>query len=245
MKVIFFLIVSLIVALVPAERGYAAIITPTDIASQSYTLDGTGFIILDDAIFDSSFDVRSGAFWYNTADVTGTQMIYEEGGRVNGINVFIQDSSISVGAWQTQTGAWLTAPTTADEWHHVAYTYDSINGTFNLYSDGVLAASTATSGAIPVHTGASALGGVNGRTRIDNGAAGIITGGLFFDGQLSQSEFFDTALSPAEVTTMAAAAPVPLPTTIVLLASGVLLIPARKRSVTGFTRFWASKEVVK
>lgn len=232
MKVIVFLIVSLLVALMPAEKGYTAIITPVDIASQSYTLDGTGLIVLDEAIFDASITVRSGAFWYNTADVTGTQMVYEEGGRINGINVFVQDSSISVGAWQNQTGAWLTAPTTADEWHHVAYTYDSLNGTFSLYSDGVLAASTAASGAIPVHTGASALGGVNGRTRIDNGAAGIITGGLFFDGQLSQSEFFDTPLSPAEVTALAATAPVPIPTTIVLFASGVLLIRARKRSFT-------------
>ena len=55
-------------------QGFAAVITPEDIEDQSFTFDGTGFIGLDESMFDTSFNVRSGGFWYNASDISTTQI---------------------------------------------------------------------------------------------------------------------------------------------------------------------------
>lgn len=222
MKFFIIMCLSIVLAGLPSGDVAAATITPTDIADVAYTLDGDAYINLTDAIFDNAFQNRTGAFWYNTSDATVTQMIYEEGGRINGVNVFIQDSRIGVGTWENESGAWLTTPTTSNSWHYVAYTYDGDNNVFSLYHDGQLAGETTLiSGALPSHSGANAIGGVNGWTRLGNGNSGRVNQPLYFTGGILQADFQDTALSLTEIEQRYAAAPVPIPASFYLMAAGL------------------------
>ncbi len=210
--------------------GAAPIDLPMIDDTRVYTFDGTTRIDLDDPIFDSQLSYRTGALWFNAADIDPLQMLYEEGGRINGLNIFLDQGRIHAGAWANQSGQWLSLPTTANQWHHVAYVYDQ--GQFALFYDGVENQSVATGfTSIPNHPGANGLGGVNGRTRIGNAASEQLSTSAFYTGFLAGVGFDSAALNAADLADLAErTSPTPLPPAALLLGSGlagILLITRR------------------
>jgi hypothetical protein len=74
-------------------------------AESAYLFDGVGdYILLDSPFteanptFDDALYVRSAAFWYKANDTMDRQIIYEEGATVNGLNIYIQNSNVWIGA---------------------------------------------------------------------------------------------------------------------------------------------------
>ena len=213
----------------------AAAAAPIDLPmiddTRVYTFDGATRIDLDDPVFDSRLSHRTGALWFNAADIAPLQMLYEEGGRINGLNIFLDQGRIHVGAWANRSGQWLSLPTTANQWHHVAYVYDQ--GQFSLFYDGVGNQSVATGfNSIPNHTGANGLGGVNGWTLIGNAGSEQLGTSVYYTGFLAGVGFDSAALNAAEIANLAdQTSPTPLPPAVLMLGSGlagVLLITRRR-----------------
>ena len=212
--------------------GAAPISVPMIDDTRVYTFDGTSRIDLDDPVFDSQLSHRTGALWYNAADTGSLQMLYEEGGRINGLNIFLNQGRIHVGAWANRSGHWLSLPTTANQWHHVAYVYDQ--GMFALNHDGAQIQSVTTAfGTIPDHSGANGLGGVNGWTLIGNATSDQLGSSAYYTGAMTGVSFDSAPLNLADVNTLAMASqtiPTPLPPAALLLGSGLagLLVLTRR-----------------
>jgi hypothetical protein len=112
--------------------------------------------------------------------------------------------------WYSGGQLWAGIATTSDDapylsyswafaagaWHHVAYTFDADAFYQALYVDGALVASGARSGPIAYDSNPMQIG-----ADINNGVLG-----LFFDGKIDETSFYNRALSPAEVASIYTAA---------------------------------------
>ncbi len=187
----------------------------------TYSFDGSGSINLNASVFDDQLNTRSGGFWFKAVDTAPLQMLYEEGGRINGLNIWIDRGQINVGAWANRAGHWLSQPTTPDEWHHVAYVFDA--GRFSLFYDSALVQSVDTGfNTIPRHTGANALGGVNGRTLVGNTLADQLSTSSFYTGLLAGVTYDSAPLLLSDIDAMATRTiPNPVPPAALLLGSGL------------------------
>ncbi len=74
---------------------------------------------------------RTIALWFKASDVSSRQVIYEEGGTVNGISIYIEGGEIYVHIWErsgstyTFGGEAVKKTISANEWTHVALVFDS------------------------------------------------------------------------------------------------------------------------
>ena len=225
------ILITFIGILLAGSASAAPITVPMIDDTVTYNFDGATRIDLNDSVFDSQLNTRSGAFWFNAADAAPLQMLYEEGGRINGLNIFIDQGRINVGAWAQRAGHWLSQPITANEWHHVAYVFDG--GQFSLYYDGSFIQSVATGfNSIPSHTGANALGAVNGWTLVGNSPADQLGTSSFYTGLLAGVTYDDAALLGTDISDIASRTiPNPVPPAALLLGSGLaglVLIHRRK-----------------
>jgi hypothetical protein len=123
----------------------------------------------DGPIFDTAVDERTSSLWYKADDVSGTddasrQVLFEEGGNVNGQNIYLFDDKIFACTWRSNVEECVSYPTTANEWHHVALVW--VSGTTSyLYHDGVQV-DDFTGRDLLQHNNPSALGNIAGDTNI-------------------------------------------------------------------------------
>lgn len=199
-----------------------------------YNFDGATSINLNASVFDTQLSTRSGALWFNAADTASLQMLYEEGGRINGLNIFIDQGQVKVGAWANRAGQWLSQTITTNQWHHVAYVFDQ--GQFSLFFDGNQVQSVSTGfSTIPNHSGANALGAVNGWTLVGNSSSEQLGTSSYYTGMLAGVTYDNSALLLADINDIASQTiPNPVPPAAVLLGSGLagLVIVHRRRRHT-------------
>jgi hypothetical protein len=199
----------------------------------TYTFDGAMRIDLNDGVFGAQLNTRTDAFWFKTVDADPLQMLYEEGGRINGLNIFLEQGQVHVGAWANRSGSWLSQTVTADQWHHVAYVFDQ--GQLSLFVDLNLVQTAATGFAvIPSHAGANALGAVNGWTLVGNAPSDQLGSSAFYTGLLSGVTYDDAALGLTDLDAVATRTLTsPVPPGVFLLGSGLaalLLVSRHRRS---------------
>ena len=199
-----------------------------------YNFDGATSINLNASVFDTQLSTRSGALWFNAADTASLQMLYEEGGRINGLNIFIDQGQVKVGAWANRAGQWLSQTITTNQWHHVAYVFDQ--GQFSLFFDGNQVQSVSTGfSTIPNHSGANALGAVNGWTLVGNSSSEQLGTSSYYTGMLAGVTYDNSALLLADINDIASRTiPNPVPPAAVLLGSGLagLVFVHRRRRHT-------------
>ncbi len=167
---------------------------------------------LDDlvAIGDSSLintsnrDERTVELWFEADDLSGRQILYEEGGTVNGMNIYLDGSTLYATAWSDST-AWsndLVASTTvtAGTPYHVGLTLDADAGReLTLYVDGIAVSSDTKTdaGLWNAHSDDGAIAGINGGTRFHDGNAS--GGGYNFAGVIDEVVLYNTVVSAAQI----------------------------------------------
>jgi hypothetical protein len=173
-----------------------------------------GFDIMELA---SSADINTGTIteksisqWFHPTDVTGRKVLYQQGGTVRGMNIYIQNGRVYAGAWNDAVGwdgTWLfSTNVTENAWNHVTLTYDSIVGEIKLHLNGG-AALTGAASALGGHHRAT-LGGVKEGSRYKF-AAGFInsTNRYSYFGVIDDVRIYDRVLSDAETAQFAANVP--------------------------------------
>jgi hypothetical protein len=167
------LVALLVVAVAPSRAQNA---------SDAFALQFDGaddFVALPDApeINETPRDERSIEAWFKVDDKTintRKQVIFEEGGGTNGLNLYVFDGALYVGAWSEGTGfagEWLqTSSIQSGTWHHVAFVYDK-GSSFTGYLDGSAFGSVGVSSTMDSHSGDVAFGRMQNNTKFHDGNA--------------------------------------------------------------------------
>ena len=137
---------------------------------------------------------------FRADDVSGRQVLFDQGGTTNGFNLYLQNDELYFGAWTGNT--FFSADTAssavdilADTTYHVAGTWD--NGELMLYLQGLLVDSTTASfTSVAAHGDDGAIGGVHTNSRFHNGTAGD---GLNFAGRIDEVALYNTVLSADQI----------------------------------------------
>jgi hypothetical protein len=192
---------------------------------QSLSFDGVNdyVAVANSADINSApadFVQRSISLWFKADDASGRQVIFEEGGSINGLNIYVENGQVFVGGWSTSeghgwAGTWHSADVSNGQWHHVTLVLDaSANGanttapnSFFAYLDGqdISGSDTSASELYRGHTGDINIGRSGGSIRYDDGSGGYETDGSanYFAGEVDDVRIYDGALTPAEVNALA------------------------------------------
>ncbi len=137
-------------------------------------------------------------------DLSGTQVLFEEGGGTNGLVIYIQDGLLYVGAWSEGSswdGNWISTDisTAGNGWHSVALTLDMTtagNTALTGYLDGNQFAS-GYGEAVQAHSGGIGFGGKNNSAKLHTGDTS--GDGLGFNGDIDEARIYNRELSAEEV----------------------------------------------
>jgi len=136
---------------------------------------------------------------FNADTVAGRQILFEEGGNTNALNMYIDNGQIYFNARdQGDFGPFsLTAPVTAGQTYHATLVFDSGSNELRGYLDGNLVGTAFVNRSLSSHTGAIGIGGLNGRSYLHDGGSPANT--FFFDGQISDVALYNTVLNDATI----------------------------------------------
>lgn len=165
--------------------------TTSGLFGNALTFDGVNDLVTvaDSASLDLTTALTVEAWIYPTTTTGVRDVLIKEGAGVDIYNLYARnwagrpEANVFVGGTnRTAEGATLAANT----WTHLAGTYDG--SVVTLFINGVAAAATSVSGAIPASTGALRIGGNS-------------LWGEYFQGRIDEVRVYNRALTPAEVQT--------------------------------------------
>ncbi len=148
---------------------------------------------------------RTTELWFEADTLAGRQVLYEEGGTVNGLNVYLDGATLYATAWGSTLG-WsndlVTSATVAvNTRYHVAITLDAV-GTraLVLYVNGTPVSSATKTDANQwnAHSDDGAIGFLNGGTRFHDGNSSG-TGNFPFDGTIDEIVLFNGIVPAANI----------------------------------------------
>ena len=169
--------------------------------------DGVNDIVSigDDALINlTDRSERTVELWIKPDTVNGRQMIYEEGGASNGMNIYLDESTLYGHAWSASTN-WsntlvTTSPVAEDERIHVALVLDATDSkALELFVNGVSVQTAFKQDANPWsrHGADGAIGGLNGNSKMHDG--NISGGGYEFNGTIDEVVLYNSALTSAVI----------------------------------------------
>lgn len=145
---------------------------------------------------------------FNADDVSGRQVLYEEGAGVNGLTIYIDNGSIYFTAEDDQganrfADIDINAPIVAGQTYHAAFVFNGASGpadggaganTFAGYLNGVQVGSETLAGDnfFPSHSGNIGIGAAVDGVQFHDGESGA---GFRFDGRISDVAIHNNALS--------------------------------------------------
>ncbi len=136
---------------------------------------------------------------FNADTTSGRQVIYEEGGTVNAIAIYIEDGDLYFNARDGNGAIWgpftINTPIDAGTTYHAAFVLDATVGEIRGYLDGALVGTGAIDGPLNGHGGDIGIGFSDGGAYYHDGADG--TTGYHFDGRISDLAIYNTALDAA------------------------------------------------
>jgi signal peptidase I len=174
-------------------------------ADTAALFDGIDDIVLigdSPSINTSSRAERTTELWFNAEDLSGRQVLYEEGGTGNGLSIYLDGSMLYTTAWSSSWSKPLVVSSgvTTGRRYHVGVTLDAVGSRqLELYLDG-LSVGTATktdSKRWRGHSDDGAIGGLNGGTKFHDGNAS--GGGFNFEGAIDEVVLYNSALAPDRI----------------------------------------------
>lgn len=152
---------------------------------------GLSFANGNQLITNDSESVLSVATWFRPT-TTGTNMIFEEGGGTNGLQLWTTGTTLNAGirnnGGNPQVTFAIPGAVTTNEWSHAAFTYDS--GDVRLYLDGALVGQGTFDTSLNTHGSDGGIGNHDGGPFL-NGS---------FTGNLDEFYYFnDLALSGGQI----------------------------------------------
>jgi len=191
-------------------KDQAQFIGDARIEDGQLVLDGEGDYLKITSSTDINLDnvtQRTVSFWFQTEQDEGRMMIYEEGGAEKGLNIYIDNGQLYVGAYNQDAeeiqGGWLDAVdengdsfNVADgQWHNIVVTLDGdqdiadnaltgyLDGQNFGHIDGV---------ALGVHPDPAGIGGVNESSLLHTGEE--VGEGMYFKGNIDDARIYSSAL---------------------------------------------------
>ncbi|MFV0375913.1 MAG: LamG domain-containing protein [Mangrovibacterium sp.] len=161
-------------------------------------------------IITANVSDRTIALWFKADNTTDRQVLYEEGGMANGINIYLLNGKVYVHAWEDQTErAPLSVDVIPNEWYHVAMVLDAglslLTDNFKLYLDGSLVDYDYSPQLINgvdnhnfnIHIGFSDNTRYVDTSNPDNTA--IMEADFYFGGVIDEFELWNSALTDAQI----------------------------------------------
>ncbi|MBK8564663.1 MAG: LamG domain-containing protein [Saprospiraceae bacterium] len=169
--------------------------------SHSFVFNGSTFIRygLDGGFLETAYSARTYSLWIKPANLTGTKILFEQGGSSNGMAARL-NGNILTAAFRTgnagsqRTTGNLTFPNDG-AWHHVAVVYNS--GTITCYLDGVASTSATGATTIPADGNNDAIGVRNGTDAFGSTTASN------YSGKMDDVRLYYSALSAQRVADLA------------------------------------------
>ncbi len=120
---------------------------------------GTGSLRLnggnDQVVIGSSPDINQGridqwslSLWFKADNPSASQrqVLYQQGGTVRGLNLYIEGGQLIGGGWDGSQASWISTALDSAQWHHVVLSLDAQAQQLRLYLDGKLRGTAVTSG---------------------------------------------------------------------------------------------------
>jgi hypothetical protein len=160
---------------------------------------------------------RTIELWFSADTLSGTQVLYEEGGMTDGFNVFLDDDVLHVGAWDGSSGTWVTQTVMTGTAYYVAMVFDGNavpDPTLTGYLNGTSFGSSATNfSAVSNHGEDNAIGAIQQDTRYPGGGVSAAFRD-HFDGVIDDVAIYNDVLSPETIQLRAVGCAIPSTTTI-------------------------------
>lgn len=119
---------------------------------------------------------RSVELWFNARRVEGRQVLFEQGGRFNGLAIYLDGATLNGRSWSSD-GQWtrpleVTTTVSADATYHVVLALNATRRTMTMYVNGVPADRSTKRDTRPLsaHEDDGAIGMVKGGTQFHDGA---------------------------------------------------------------------------
>jgi hypothetical protein len=137
------------------------------------------------------------------SDIATRQVIYDEGGSVRGMNIYIYNGDLYCGFYNTtedgdgsQPFVSVTSAISTEEVYYVSWVFDytnyvdpgGIDGSLECYVNGISIGTESTTSRLFGHPGAIGVGGVTGSTVMDNG---VLASGAYFSGSIMEVMIFN------------------------------------------------------
>ena len=135
----------------------------------------------------SSYRNKTIELWFKASDVKSRQVLFEQGGYANGLNMYIQDGRLYMGGWNTTAnsrwntdassnhGLYLKANISAGQTYHAVLVMKGDNdgraGKLKGYLNGRKFGALTGVGTLPSHDGNASVGALHGTTRFHDGNA--------------------------------------------------------------------------
>lgn len=153
------------------------------------------------------FPERTVELIFNADTTSGRQVLWEEGGATNSLNIYIDNGLLRVNGRTTSNGGYgpldISIPIESGVSYHVAFTQDGPNGRFTGYLNGEAFGSAAIGGFIGNHPNQNGIGAVNQNVYFHDDGPGNAParpdGTFAFQGQISDVAIYNSILTQDEL----------------------------------------------
>ena len=144
-------------------------------------------------------NLRTVELVFNADTVAGRQVLYEEGGNTNSINIYIDNGQIYFNARDAGNfGPFnISTAVVAGQTYHAAIVLDTDNNYFSGFLNGELVGTGVANNPLAAHTDSIGIGSLNGSSYMHDGPSPANT--YRFTGRISDVALYNRALDQAEL----------------------------------------------
>jgi hypothetical protein len=170
---------------------------------------------IDNVFGGAAHTAKSIVLWIRPDRLSGTQVLWEEGGLTDGLNIYLDNGHVVASAWAS-AGAGnahipsvrSTWPLRLNVWQMVLVVFDFANQIMYIWGESSPGQIANTSGTIsfstlPAHAGDIGVGAANGATRTELSVHDFGAGqGLYYAGGLDNITYYNKTLTRTEINTI-------------------------------------------